>query len=64
MAFVPENSALLNIVMSGMETARVFVRIAPRFVMKYDLISPRTVEPGQKERVLLMVAVYALSRQV
>ena len=40
------------------------VRIAHGFVMKYGLISPQTVEPGQKERVPLMVAVYALSRQV
>ncbi len=47
-----------------METARVSIRIAPGFVMKYGLISPRTVEPGQKEMVPLMVAVYALSRQV
>ncbi len=40
------------------------IRIAPGFLMKYGLISPRTVEPGQKERVPLMVAVYAPSRQV
>ncbi len=40
------------------------VRIAPGFVMKYGLISPHTVEHGQKERVPLRVAVYALSRQV
>ena len=40
------------------------VWIAPGFVMKYGLISPRTVEPGQKERVWLMVAEYDLSRQV
>ena len=40
------------------------VRIAPGLVMKYGLISPRTVDPGQNERVLFMVAVYALSRQV
>ena len=40
------------------------VRVAPGSVMKYGLISPRTVEPGQKERVPLMVSVYALSRHV
>ncbi len=40
------------------------VRIALGLVMKYGLISPRTVDPGQNERVLLMVAVCALSRQV
>ena len=47
-----------------METAKVSVRIVPGFMMKYGLISPRTVEPGQKERVWLMVAEYALSRHV
>ncbi len=40
------------------------VLIAPGFVMKYGLISPRTVDPEQKEREPLRVAVYALSRQV
>ena len=40
------------------------VRIAPGLVMKYGLMTPRTVDPGQNDRVLLMVVVYALSRQV
>ncbi len=40
------------------------VRIAPGLVMKYGLITPRTVDPGQNYRVLLIVVVYALSRQV
>ncbi len=40
------------------------VRIAPGFVMKYGLISPCIVELGQKERVWLMVAEYAMSKQV
>ena len=40
------------------------VRIAPGFMMKYGLISPHSVEPGQKERVWLTVAEYALSRHV
>ena len=40
------------------------VRIAPGFMMKYGLISPRALEPGQKERVWLMVAEYALSMHV
>ncbi len=47
-----------------MDTARASVRSAPGFVMRYGFISPCIVEPGQKERVLLVVAVYALSRQV
>ncbi len=47
-----------------METAKVSFRIAPGFMMKYGLISPRIVEPGQKERVWLTVAEYALSRHV
>ena len=47
-----------------METAKVSVRIAPGLMMKYGLISPLTVEPGQKERVWLRVAEYALSRHV
>ena len=40
------------------------VRIAPGLATKYGLITPRSVDPGQNDRVLLMVAVYAMSRQV
>ena len=47
-----------------METDRVSVRIAHGLATKYGLITPRTVDLGQNDRVLLKVVVYALSRQV
>jgi hypothetical protein len=46
-----------------METSMVLVRTAPGVVRKYGLATPRMIEPGQKDSVVLLERVYCLSRQ-
>ena len=39
---------------SAMETRRVFARTAPGVVKKYGLATPRMIEHGQKDSVVLL----------
>ena len=60
---MPEKSARKKNVVSAMETNRVLVLTAHGVVKKYGLATPRMIEPGQKESVVLLVRVQCLSRQ-
>ncbi len=51
---MPEKSARKKTVVSAMETKRVFVRTAPGVIRKYGLATPRMIEPGQKDSVVLL----------
>ena len=54
---MPKKSARKKTVVSAMETVRVLVRTAPGIVKKYGLATPRMIEHGQKESVVLLVRV-------
>ena len=51
---MPEKSARKKTVVSAMETNRVLVRTAPGVVKKYGLATPRMIELGQKDSVVLL----------